>query len=100
MIILKNQSEIKSNLTDNKNLALIPTMGNLHAGHISLIEKAKNYASTVIVSIFVNPIQFNSQIDLKNYPRTLTKDIDILNKLGVDILFNPSEKDIYPSKYS
>ena len=98
MIILKNQSEIKSNLADKKNLALIPTMGNLHAGHISLIEKAKNYASTVIVSIFVNPIQFNSQIDLKNYPRTLTKDIDILNKLGVDILFNPSEKDIYPSK--
>ena len=94
MIILKNQSEIKSNLADNKNLALIPTMGNLHAGHISLIEKAKNYASTIIVSIFVNPIQFNSQIDLKNYPRTLTKDIDTLNKLGVDILFNPSEKDI------
>lgn len=98
MIILKNQSEIKSNLADKKNLALIPTMGNLHAGHISLIEKAKNYAGTIIVSIFVNPIQFNSQIDLKNYPRTLSKDIDILNKLGVDILFNPSEKDIYPSK--
>jgi pantoate--beta-alanine ligase len=72
-------------------------MGNLHAGHISLIKKAKNYASTIIVSIFVNPIQFTSQNDLKNYPRTLTKDIDILNKLGVDILFNPSEKDIYPS---
>ena len=72
-------------------------MGNLHAGHISLIKKAKNYASTIIVSIFVNPIQFTSQNDLKNYPRTLTKDIDILEKLGVDILFNPSEKDIYPS---
>ena len=97
MIILKNPSEVKSNLANKKNLALIPTMGNLHAGHISLIENAKNYAGTIIVSIFVNPIQFNSQNDLKNYPRTLTKDIDILNKLGVDILFNPSEKDIYPS---
>ena len=97
MIILKNPSEVKANLANKKNLALIPTMGNLHAGHISLIETAKNYAGTIIVSIFVNPIQFNSQSDLKNYPRTLTKDIDILNKLGVDILFNPSEKDIYPS---
>ena len=97
MIILKNPSEVKSNLANKKNLALIPTMGNLHAGHISLIENAKNYACTIIVSIFVNPIQFNSQNDLKNYPRTLTKDINILNKLGVDILFNPSEKDIYPS---
>jgi len=96
MIILKNPSEVKSNIANKKNLALIPTMGNLHAGHISLIEKAKNYADTIIVSIFVNPIQFNSQNDLKNYPRTLTKDIGILNKLGVDILFNPSEKDIYP----
>ena len=97
MIILKNPSEVKANLANKKNLALIPTMGNLHAGHISLIETAKNYAGTIIVSIFVNPIQFNSQSDLKNYPRTLTKDIDILNKLGVDILFNPSEKDIYSS---
>ena len=97
MIILKNPIEVKSNLANKKNLALIPTMGNLHAGHISLIKKAKNYAGTIIVSIFVNPIQFNSQIDLKNYPRTLTRDIDILNKLGVDILFNPSEKDIYPA---
>ena len=69
MIILKNPSEVKSNLANKKNLALIPTMGNLHAGHISLIEKAKNYAGTIIVSIFVNPIQFNSQNDLKNYPR-------------------------------
>ena len=76
MIILKNPSEVKSNLANKKNLALIPTMGNLHAGHISLIENAKNYACTIIVSIFVNPIQFNSQNDLKNYPRTLTKDIE------------------------
>ena len=98
MIILKTQKEVKSQLSDKKNLALIPTMGNLHAGHISLIERAKNYADTIIVSIFVNPIQFNSQNDLKNYPRTLTKDIDILKKIGVDILFNPSEENIYPSK--
>ena len=97
MIILKNPSEVKSNIANKKNLALIPTMGNLHAGHVSLIETAKNYAGTIVVSIFVNPIQFNSQNDLKNYPRTLSKDIEILNKLGVDILFSPSEKDIYPS---
>ena len=66
MIILKNPSEVKSNLANKKNLALIPTMGNLHAGHISLIENAKNYACTIIVSIFVNPIKKNND-NYKNF---------------------------------
>jgi len=98
MIILNSQKEVKQILADKKKLALIPTMGNLHDGHISLIEQAKNYADVIIVTIFVNPLQFNSQNDLQNYPRTLSKDIKILNDLGVDILFNPSEEDIYPTK--
>ena len=98
MIILKNQDAIRSKLKDKKILALVPTMGNLHDGHISLIKHAKKHADSIIVSIFVNPIQFNSSDDLKNYPRSIEKDINILKKHGVDILFNPSEKDIYPAK--
>ena len=98
MIILKNQDAIRSKLKDKKKLALVPTMGNLHDGHISLIKHAKKHADSIIVSIFVNPIQFNSPDDLKNYPRSIEKDINILKKHGVDILFNPSEKDIYPTK--
>ena len=98
MIILKNQSEVRLELKDRKNIALIPTMGNLHDGHLELIKQAKNFAETIIVSIFVNPIQFNSFDDLKNYPRTLEKDIGILKKLDIDILFTPSEKEMYPIK--
>ncbi len=64
-------------------------MGNLHDGHLELIKQAKNFAETIIVSIFVNPVQFNSLDDLKNYPRTLEKDIDVLTKLDIDILFTP-----------
>ena len=98
MIILQTQNEVRVALADKKKLALIPTMGNLHDGHISLIEHAKNYADKIIVSIFVNPIQFNSKNDLKNYPRTLSRDISILRDLGIDILFNPTDKEMYPSK--
>ena len=77
MIILKNQDAIRSILKDKKKLALVPTMGNLHNGHISLIKHAKKYADSIIVSIFVNPIQFNSSNDLKNYPRSIENDINI-----------------------
>ncbi len=73
-------------------------MGNLHDGHLELIKQAKKFAETIIVSIFVNPIQFNSSDDLKNYPRTLEKDINILKRLDIDILFTPSEKEMYPKK--
>ena len=98
MIILKKQNEVSLELKDRRNLALIPTMGNLHDGHLELIKQAKNFAETIIVSIFVNPVQFNSLDDLKNYPRTLEKDIDVLTKLDIDILFTPSKKEMYPIK--
>ena len=64
---------------ENAKIAFVPTMGNLHRGHLSLIELAKKHANYVIVSIFVNPIQFNDDDDFNNYPRTVESDIDKLN---------------------
>ncbi len=76
---------------------LIPTMGALHAGHIQLIKEGKKLKLPLIVSIFVNPIQFNDKDDFANYPKTIEKDIEILNKLQVDYLFIPESEYIYPS---
>ena len=76
---------------------LIPTMGALHDGHIQLIKEGKKMKLPLIVSIFVNPIQFNDKDDFANYPKTIEKDIEILNKLQVDYLFIPESEYIYPS---
>jgi pantoate--beta-alanine ligase len=77
-------------------VALVPTMGNLHAGHLSLVEVAKEHAERVIVSIFVNPKQFGADEDLEDYPRSLEKDCLRLRKLGVDAVFAPAVSEIYP----
>ncbi|MCP3429646.1 pantoate--beta-alanine ligase [Opacimonas viscosa] len=77
-------------------IAFVPTMGNLHAGHLSLVKKAKANADIVVVSIFVNPLQFGAEEDLDNYPRTLAEDSEQLAALGVDVLFTPTVSDIYP----
>lgn len=81
-------------------VGFVPTMGALHEGHISLVEKAKKTAKLVVVSIFVNPTQFNDKEDLKNYPRTLKEDLGLLkNVLGEkDLVFTPDVKEIYPEK--
>ncbi len=81
-------------------LALVPTMGALHAGHISLVRNAVSDSARVIVTIFVNPTQFNDKNDLKNYPRTLEKDKEMLRKVmrKDDILFIPSVSEIYPAE--
>ena len=76
---------------------LIPTMGALHDGHIELIKEGKKLKLPLIVSIFINPIQFNDKHDFANYPKTIEKDIEILNKLEVDYLFIPDSEYIYPS---
>lgn len=75
----------------------VPTMGALHQGHLSLINKAREENEKVICSIFVNPTQFNEAADFQNYPVTLDKDIEVLAKAGCDILFLPSVKEIYPN---
>ena len=84
---------------NSKKIILVPTMGSIHEGHISLINKAKSYADIVIVTIFINPIQFNSSIDYDSYPRSIEEDKKTLEKNGVDILFCPSTSEIYPEKF-
>ena len=97
-IIIRKTEELKKwrrNLKNNINF--IPTMGNLHEGHQKLISTAKNSdCNTNLVSIFVNPLQFDSKEDLKNYPKTIEKDIEIAFSTGADIIFIPTAIDIYP----
>lgn len=77
-------------------IALVPTMGNLHAGHLSLVARARELADVVVVSIFVNPLQFDRAEDLANYPRTLEQDLERLATSGVDLIFHPAPDAVYP----
>ena len=98
MKILLNNDDLNEALYDVSNLGFVPTMGSLHKGHISLIKRSLRERGKTIVSIFVNPTQFNSNYDFKNYPRNITKDLSILKKLKVDFLYMPKENDVYNSK--
>jgi len=80
-----------------KRIALVPTMGNLHEGHLALVREAKQLADVVIVSIFVNPLQFGPDEDFERYPRSEVEDSKLLSELGVDCLFVPGVEEIYPS---
>ena len=80
-----------------ESIAFVPTMGNLHAGHLQLVSAAKAHADRVVISIFVNPTQFGENEDFASYPRTLDADIEKLQALAVDIVFIPSAEEIYPS---
>lgn len=80
---------------DNEVIAFVPTMGNLHDGHLKLVSQAAKNASKIVVSIFVNPLQFGPDEDLDAYPKTLEADRNALQKLGVDVLFMPKVEDIY-----
>ncbi|MBV6820945.1 pantoate--beta-alanine ligase [Rahnella sp. PD12R] len=88
--------EIRDFRKNNKRIALVPTMGNLHEGHMTLVEEAKARGDVVVVSIFVNPMQFERPDDLERYPRTLQEDCEKLNKRGVDLVFAPSPAEVYP----
>ncbi|MFC3396494.1 pantoate--beta-alanine ligase [Brenneria rubrifaciens] len=89
--------EIRRWRQEGKCIALVPTMGNLHDGHLTLVDEARVRADIVIVSIFVNPMQFERQEDLAHYPRTLQEDCEKLNHKGVDLVFAPGPDVIYPN---
>ena len=90
----------KNSIKSSFQVALIPTMGALHNGHLSLINLAKNYAEKIVVSLFINPSQFDDALDFKEYPKTIENDKLNCEKLGVDILFIPSSECMYLSDHS
>jgi len=98
MKTLLNNIDLNEALFGYSNIGLVPTMGSLHKGHISLIKKSLKISNKTIVSIFVNPKQFNNKKDYKKYPRNIKKDLKILKKLKVDFVYLPKIKDIYKDK--
>ena len=98
-LLLKNKAAlrkfIKSAKKDGKTIALVPTMGALHAGHASLIKKARQLADSVVVSVFVNPTQFGPNEDFAKYPRTLKEDLLVCQEMGADAVFAPQPKEMY-----
>ncbi|MBV1788921.1 pantoate--beta-alanine ligase [Marinobacterium sp. D7] len=94
--IAELRSRLNSERTNGKRIALVPTMGNLHQGHLRLVETAVANADFVVASIFVNPLQFGPNEDLERYPRTLAEDQAQLEAFGCNLLFAPSEAEVYP----
>ena len=99
MKIVTSVQDLRSELSqvDAAQVGFVPTMGALHSGHISLVERARRECGVVVVSVFVNPTQFNDPNDLKNYPRTPEADAEMLRAAGVDVVFMPSVEEMYPT---
>jgi pantoate--beta-alanine ligase len=96
MQLIHTVAELRSTLANARETAFVPTMGNLHSGHISLIELAKQHGQPVVSSIFVNPLQFGPSEDFSRYPRTLEADCAQLQAAGCDIVFAPDVHEMYP----
>lgn len=98
MATITNSEELRRALgsRDRSGIGFVPTMGALHAGHRSLVERARRECATVVVSVFVNPTQFDDKTDLKNYPRTPEADLRLLEEVGADYVFMPSVEEVYP----
>lgn len=104
MIIIRTVAELSSHINSLKKegveVGLVPTMGALHKGHMALVSAAQKLSDAVVVSIFVNPLQFGVNEDLDRYPRQEEKDIQILTEMGVDVVYIPSVKEMYPDGFS
>jgi len=100
MKIIKSINQLNKDDNFKANIGFVPTMGMLHNGHISLIESSKKKCNKTIVSIFINPSQFNKKSDYKKYPKNLSKDIKILKRLKIDFLLLPRKNHIYKKKQS
>jgi len=97
MDVIHTQNQLIQTLKVLTHIAFVPTMGNLHEGHIKLIQEASKVSRNIVVSIFINPLQFNSKEDFKNYPRTLKEDLSILKELDISFVFAPTEEYILDS---
>lgn len=100
MQVIESKPELREQLTEwrheGEHVAIVPTMGNLHPGHVSLVEIAREHAERVVVTVFVNPTQFGEGEDFEEYPRSLERDTRRLKKVGADVLFTPTLESVYP----
>ncbi len=100
MLVVNNPAALREQIgqwrREGRAIAFVPTMGNLHQGHLTLVKEAHSHAEKVVVSIFVNPMQFDKAEDLANYPRTLEQDCAALEAAGVDMVFTPTPEIMYP----
>ena len=100
MQVITSKDELRELMTEwrlqDEHVALVPTMGNLHAGHTTLVELAREHAERVVVSVYVNPTQFGEDEDFEEYPRTLERDTRRLKQIGADVLFVPDDEIVYP----
>ena len=95
MRVYSSHKELLKSLGNNKSIGLVPTMGSLHKGHLSLVQRAVSENKEVIISIYVNPTQFNDKEDLKKYPRNLDNDLKLLNDINNVLVYTPSDSDLY-----
>jgi pantoate--beta-alanine ligase len=94
--IISTVADLRDALSMQRDIGLVPTLGNLHDGHLSLVQMARRHAGLVVVSIFVNPLQFGPNEDFEKYPRTFERDCELLAQTGCDIVFAPGTEQMYP----